>query len=80
MLQNKTMFGPGLWQLSVGFLYKLRLAIYLRTLKIMIVFILVCCFIPIKVLYFFSPKYEIYLLIYLGQFILSDQAKHSLGC
>lgn len=42
--------------------------------KIMIVFILVCCFIPIKVLYFFSPKYEIYLLIYLGQFILSDQA------
>lgn len=27
----------------------------------------------------FSPKYEIYLLIYLGQFILSDQAKTFFG-
>ena len=79
VLQNKTMFGIGLCQLPVGFLYKLCLAIYLWTLKIMIVTILVCCFVPIKVPYFFSPKYEIYLLIYLGQ-ILSDQAKHSLGC
>ena len=55
--QNDMVFGIGLTQLPVGFLHKPRLVSCLRTWRIVVVFILVCCFIPVKVLSFFFSFY-----------------------